>query len=470
MKKKAIVLGAGITGLTFAWKLLEKGYSVELVESNNYVGGLASSFKHKEFLLDYGPHKIYTQMPHILNEIKNLLGEDMLSFTKKSKVRLLEKYFEYPLDMKELIFKINPLISFKCGLSYFSTLVRSRFVKNEDKSYEDYIVNRFGKTVYDLAFRPLAEKTWGNPKELSSDMARTRISMPNLIGVIRGLITGKRYKPEISAKIIHYPRKAIIQLSEKMAGLIKAKKGKIHLGSRPKSINLQDNIFDSVEFINTDNKKMKVKADYLVSTIPLKSLCSLFNPKLPADFIKVVESLAFRNLILLYVVLNKEKVMKDHYSFFPESKFIFNRLSEQKNLNKLIFPEEKTVLTADIPCGGDGEIWTKPDKEIFEIALKSYKDIGLLNRDDVDSYFTIRLEEAYPKYDLLYKQKLNKIITYLDKIGNFMTLGRQGIFNYNNMDHCMDMAIIAAEHISNNRTKAEWLKRREYFNTYKIVD
>ena len=94
----------------------------------------------------------------------------------------------------------------------------------------------------------------------------------------------------------------------------------------------------------------------------------------------------------------------------------------------------------------------------------------MVKRDEVDSYFTVRMEEVYPTYDLSYKQKLNTIVSHLDKIGNFMTLGRQGLFNYNNMDHCMDMGIFAAEHISTGGTKEEWTRKREYFNTYKIVD
>ena len=43
-KKKVVVLGAGISGLTFSIELLLKGYQVTLIEKNNEIGGLCSGY------------------------------------------------------------------------------------------------------------------------------------------------------------------------------------------------------------------------------------------------------------------------------------------------------------------------------------------------------------------------------------------------------------------------------------------
>ena len=37
--KKAIVIGSGVTGLSTAWKLSEKGYKVSVIESEKLFGG-----------------------------------------------------------------------------------------------------------------------------------------------------------------------------------------------------------------------------------------------------------------------------------------------------------------------------------------------------------------------------------------------------------------------------------------------
>ena len=43
--KKIIIIGGGISGLSTAWKLSEKGYKVNVVESDKSIGGLAKSIK-----------------------------------------------------------------------------------------------------------------------------------------------------------------------------------------------------------------------------------------------------------------------------------------------------------------------------------------------------------------------------------------------------------------------------------------
>ena len=53
--KKVVVIGAGIGGLATAIRLSVKGYSVEVFESNSYVGGKLSQIESKNFRFDAGP-------------------------------------------------------------------------------------------------------------------------------------------------------------------------------------------------------------------------------------------------------------------------------------------------------------------------------------------------------------------------------------------------------------------------------
>ena len=52
--KKVVVIGAGIGGLATAIRLSVKGYSVEVFESNSYVGGKLSQIESKNFRFDAG--------------------------------------------------------------------------------------------------------------------------------------------------------------------------------------------------------------------------------------------------------------------------------------------------------------------------------------------------------------------------------------------------------------------------------
>src|SRR3989338_9908450 len=91
-QKTAVVLGAGITGMTVAWKLSEAGYKVHVIEKTDKVGGMAGSFSYKDMVLDYGPHKVYTQLPGILDVYKEIVGEDLLRIKKKNSLRRSEEH------------------------------------------------------------------------------------------------------------------------------------------------------------------------------------------------------------------------------------------------------------------------------------------------------------------------------------------------------------------------------------------
>ena len=95
---------------------------------------------------------------------------------------------------------------------------------------------------------------------------------------------------------------------------------------------------------------------------------------------------------------------------------------------------------------------------------------NILQRKDVTEFFTKRAEKVYPIYDLDYKKNLQIILDYLDSIDNLITVGRGGLFNYNNMDHCIDMSKKMVDAILDNKEKKDWDKLARYFDTYRIVD
>jgi phytoene desaturase len=73
MKQKAIVIGAGISGIAAAIRLKAKGFEVEVFEANAYPGGKLSEFKQGAYRFDAGP-SLFT-MPHFVDELFELMGE-----------------------------------------------------------------------------------------------------------------------------------------------------------------------------------------------------------------------------------------------------------------------------------------------------------------------------------------------------------------------------------------------------------
>ncbi|MDD5317367.1 MAG: FAD-dependent oxidoreductase [Candidatus ainarchaeum sp.] len=467
---RVLILGAGPSGLSAGWKLAEAGAEVAVLEKGDEVGGQSKTFSWKGMRLDYGPHKIYTQNPRIKKEVESLFGRgELLSVPKRSRMRLLGKYFGFPVKMRELLLKMSPLVTADIGARYAFALARSKISKPREDSYESYMMERFGGGTYRLIFGPYARKVWGEPRGLSASLAKSRIAVPSLLDLAKRLVAGDGGRPEISAKEFYYPRKGVFELSEKMAGRIRGKGGKILFGSRPSRIVCEGNRVAKVEY-ESRGRKLWFEPTHVVSTIPLAEAASLFEPQLPPPVIEAAGKLSHRNLVLAVIVVRRDRVFPDNWLFFPEEKYVFNRVYEQKGFSAEMVPEGMSAVCAEITCSPDDVLWNAGEKQVCERVVSDLAEAEVIARNEVAGTGAFRMELAYPVYDARYEERLKESLGFLDRIDNFFAIGRNGSFNYAGMLDCMDMGIRTAEHIVANGTNAEWREARKGFQNYVTVD
>jgi protoporphyrinogen oxidase len=208
--------------------------------------------------------------------------------------------------------------------------------------------------------------------------------------------------------------------------------------------------------------------DHLLSTIPLNNFIELYEPTSP-EIKQTIAKFKYNDLTLLYFFFNQPKIINDNWIFFPELEYSFNRLSEQKSFSPFTIPADKTVLCAEIT---NPQLTSLSDEEILLRVKEDLRKAGIINSENKDKIFHLKilhLKNVYPIYDLQYKENLCKIMDFLDKEG-IITLGRYGLFNYNNIDHCFDMAKKCAEYLTTNKSISEWKETRKSFFEYKIVD
>ena len=83
----------------------------------------------------------------------------------------------------------------------------------------------------------------------------------------------------------------------------------------------------------------------------------------------------------------------------------------------------------------------------------------------------LRFPKVYPRYDLLYKEKIKVVYDTLQGIPNLLLTGRVGFYNYSNFDHCLDMGKFISEQLVNGQTAREvWSELEERVASYRIVD
>jgi protoporphyrinogen oxidase len=470
-KKKVVILGGGIGGLSAGYFLARSGrFKVTVLEKAPVIGGVCGSFQHNGFVLDYGAHKIYSVIPGIMDEIRKLMGDRLIKVPKKNRIYLRGHLLDYPLKLSNLAVALGIGTFLKLGFGYALTSIRGLFDKSPASSYEDYIIKRFGRGTYELVFEPLADKVWGNPSTLHLDMARTRIPASGGLDVILRLLSIKKESVETSADFFYYPRKGFGDLPETLREKIEEIDGKVFL-----NVNLIDveRSNGRIKCINTivDNQTYSFPSDYVISSIPLSALGKLIFSDSDEEFNSAVNKLEFRHVILTYIFVKKPLVLEDQWIFFPERQFIFSRVFEQKQMNPELGPPDETAICCDFTCTEDSWQWKAQDEEIAKKCVEGLIKGGFIQSDDVTAYHVIRFENFYPRYDLNYNKKLNNVTQKLQQVDNLLLTGRIGMYNYNNADHCVDMGKFITENLEKDEKLGQiWDKLANRVANYKIVD
>lgn len=470
--RRVIILGAGITGLSVGWKLAEAGCRVKLIESHPYLGGMASTFRHKDCYLDYGPHKIFTVLDSVMNEIRGLFSDrPLLEIKKKSQLRLRGQYLNYPLGVSDVFSALGLVAGARCAASYAFSLLRHSLLATSENSYEDWVVARYGRAIYDLVLGPYAEKVWGDPRQLSKELAESRIASPSLMEMVRQMLIGKRKKsPVINAEKFYYPQGGAIEISERMAARIHVNRGEIQLETGLRRLELaKEGRIEKI--IRSDGREELLDpSDIVVNTVPLAGLIDLLGAVISEGERAACRRLKTRKLILLYMALAKDRIMNDNWLFFPEGRYRFNRVFEQKAFNPAMAPQDKTVLCAEITCDDNDPLWKAPDRDVIALVEPQFREAGLLEGNALE-YFTRRVASAYPVYEIGYRNHLDLVMDALDRIPNLYSVGRQGGFSYTGMADSMEIGFSTAKYILNHDRKGgDWPDCRDKFYNYVVVD
>jgi len=459
-KKRVIVLGAGPAGLGAAYQLMRGGYAVTIIDRAHHLGGASASFKIKDYIVDYGPHAFHIKDGKIDNLVKELIGNDYVMVKRKSRLMLDGKDLSYPLNTKEALFKINPFLSLKIMRDYLWIKIK-RLLENKDdqiKTFEEWGLDAFGHTLYRLAFGNYSERMWGvSGKKLSARLAQQKLLKLNLRKLILKMLGlgDPTFEGGVVTYYDMYPRFGIGTIFDKMTeSILKDNSNMLYLNSEIIKIDA-DNLEAKAIHLRQSQDIKTLTFDYLVSSIPLKYLTEyLFSPQemMPRQ---IANKLKYRDLRIIYLVLDKDYYSDMHWMYLLDTHFRFNRFSEQKNLNKESSPLGKTVVSMDIACNYNDEIWNMRDDELFELALNDLNRLGI-KRNYIIEYFTLKLRDIYPVYDIDFEKNLKELINILATYHNVYSTGRQGLFLNNDIHDSMEMGMLAGEFVLNQKESRQW--------------
>ena len=434
---KVIVIGAGLTGLSAAEELARRGHEVVVLEKEPSHGGLAATVKRDGFEYDLGPHRFHTANTEILDFVKKIPGITLLELERVSRIRLLDRYFEYPLAFSNVLLTMPLHKGIGMILSFLWEKIRGLFAPRSQESFEGWVLSRFGVGLYNLYLAPYNKKLWGiEPSQLSADWASQRITVPSLAGLIKETIAPSKETVRSLVSSFHYPRGGIGEICRGLASGITQLGGSILFSTKPAGLVKTDNGWR----IELEGDNTNIMCDKVISTIPVNEYTKLMGPILPDKVHKAAAALKFRALVFLTVLLDSDIEPSDHWIYTSEDRYLFNRLSITRNFD----PNLPSQVVFEFSCQENDEIWNMSREGLLETAISGAVHLGLFSAEMVLGADISRRAYAYPIYDLTYAKNTSVVLDALESIDDSVTCGRQGLFRYNNMDHSIEMGKYAA--------------------------
>ena len=154
MVKHVVVLGAGISGLSAAWRLCDNGIRVDVLESSPSVGGLAGTIREGPYCLDFGPHSFFSDDQQIVNTVLRLFENKLEPQQREVKFYYKDKYLDYPLTAQSILLQMGLWSGIQAALSFLkSSLFPYKRVAGESETVEDWAISSFGEHLYRTFFK-----------------------------------------------------------------------------------------------------------------------------------------------------------------------------------------------------------------------------------------------------------------------------------------------------------------------------
>jgi protoporphyrinogen oxidase len=433
-RKKIVIAGARVAGLTLAYELCKSGHDVTLIEKEASAGGLARSFTYEGgYTFDAGPHRFYTESASVLGLINDVLKDDILTMPRKSGVRMFDRYFEWPLRFVD-IFRM-PLR--ECISVALDMLKRS---PQPGDSFESYILASYGRTLYDIFFQPYTEKFLRLPcTDISKHWALTgidravidsSINVNNLSSLARSL-----FNPKAPLQFIYPQSGGIGVFAEKLQRKIEKLGGRVVLGAGVSAVRVAGGAIDRVTAGGE-----QYDCETLVWTAPLPELTGFLGLD-PFD-------LSYLSLVIYNFEVTSQIRPEYQWCYFGAEDVPFNRISYPTLFNPDLAPPGGTGICVEVTCRTGESVWQSPEAMLDPIiaAMVANKVIG--SRDEIRGCHVERVGGAYPINTLDYETRLSGALAQLGRIEGVELLGRTGRFWYNNMDHSIEDALALAARLN----------------------
>ncbi len=498
-ERKVLIIGAGPAGLTAALELVRAGIKPIVIEADSQVGGISKTINFEGNRMDLGGHRFFSKSDWVMQWWQQILPVEiaeatansvslayqgqqrsfqptsiaqssdrdrvMLIRSRLSRIYYLRRFFDYPVKLNaNTIRNLGLPRMAKIGVSYAAARIAP--IKLE-QTLEDFLINRFGRELFQTFFKDYTEKVWGVPcSEISAEWGAQRIKGLSITRALLhaaqqalGGVAAKSKQVETSLiEQFMYPKLGPGQLWEVVAEMVERGGGQVLLNQRAARIHRDEFRITGVDVQDklTGNVR-RIDCTDLVSTIPVKELMENMHPAVMAEPLSIASALPYRDFITVGLLVPRmfpptgSKVDSpvgmpaDNWIYIQEPDVKLGRLQIFNNWSPaMVRDHPKIFLGLEYFCTEGDALWNMSKDRLLSFAANELEKIGLIEASEVESGTVIKVPKAYPAYFGAY-DRMPELRSYFAQFSNLFLIGRNGMHRYNNQDHSMVSAKLAAE-------------------------
>jgi len=453
-QRQVVVIGAGPAGLTAAYELARHKIAVTVLEKDSQVGGIARTVNYRGFRFDIGGHRFFTKVAVVARLWRNLLGADLLTRPRLSRIIYRRRFFDYPLRPLNALRNLGLMNAIAILFSYLRVRL---FPVRPEVSFADWVTNRFGRRLYEIFFRTYTEKVWGVPcSAIGVQWAVQRIRGLSLRTAVLDSLTPDRFRKRGTIKTLlsefWYPRLGPGMMWDALRIRTESLGGKLLLDCPVTGIVHDGSRILAVEAISA-GKRVSFPVDELISSMPLRDLVLALEPAAPLEVRSAAERLTYRDFLTVALIVEGEDLFPDNWLYIHDETVRVGRIQNFANWSPDMVPEPgKSCLGLEYFCNAGDDLWRMSDSDLIALATGELNSIGLVKTLRVLDGVVVRMPRAYPVYDGNYPAAISELRDYLKRFSNLQPVGRNGMHRYNNMDHSMLTAMFAVRNLFHDRS------------------
>ncbi len=411
IKVKNLIIGAGISGLTYA-NYINDDYLI--IEKEDSAGGYCKTIIEGDYIWDYAGHFFHFKEEEFKKKfIDSLDASQYVTKDKKTYIYYNNSLIDYPFQMN-----IHELPK-----EEFIACLYDLFNKKEKEKYDnflDMLYGKFGASIVEKFLKPYNEKLYAcDLKKLDVDAMGRFFPYADLKAIIENMKNGssKSYNDTFL-----YPKKGAQVIIDIL--LTKIPKEKIKLNAFVKSIDLKNKTV-------VLNDGEKIEYERLINTIPFNQFLKLTNNK---EYSDLSDKLTYNQVLVFNLGFDKKSSFnKESWIYFPDKDINFYRVGFYDN----ILNGEKLSMYIEIGYAKDYQITKEEIKRQLDLTLSNLKKVGITDDSfNLKAEMSIVMNPAYVHIDTKNNLKIKEIMAILAQ-NNVYSIGRYGGWTYCSMEDCM---------------------------------